>query len=75
MLGSVGEIQHRREPQSVEVLGVDDGGAGLEGVAADGDGGHAAADDAAALEDSDVLDAVGVGPVAVARVVFDEMSE
>lgn len=53
----MGEVEHGGESQGVEVLGVHDGGAGLEGVAADGDGGHAAADGARALEDSDVVDA------------------
>lgn len=50
--------------QSVIVLGVENGSAGLESLAGDGNGGHASSDDAVSLEDSDMADSMGVGVAA-----------
>lgn len=48
--------------EGVEVLGMENGGSGLEDVAGDIDGGHAASDDAVSLEDSDAeIGMVGTG--------------
>lgn len=68
------EVEEGGEAEGVEVLGVNDGGAGLKGVAADGDGGHAAAYGGAAFEDLDVGEAGGGGGGG-AGVVFEEMGE
>ncbi|KAM1048968.1 hypothetical protein FF1_028062 [Malus domestica] len=40
-----GEVEELGVVQSVQVLGVENGGAGLEGVGGDVDGGHATTDD------------------------------
>lgn len=50
--------------QGVVVLGVENGGAGLESLAGDGDGGHSPSDDAISLEDSDLADCLGFGVAA-----------
>ncbi|TQD93627.1 hypothetical protein C1H46_020782 [Malus baccata] len=46
-----GEVEELGVVQSVQVPGVENGGAGLEGVGGDVDGGHATTDDGVALED------------------------
>lgn len=58
-----GQIEEFSELQGVEILGVENGGSGLEDVAGgEVNGGHAAADDAVSLEHPDVESgAVGVG--------------
>lgn len=46
------------------VLRVENGSAGLESFAGDGDGGHTASDDAMSLENCDLGDGVGRGVAA-----------
>lgn len=53
----------------VVVLGVENGSAGLESLAGDGDGGHPTSDDGMPLEDGDLGDGVGRG------VLTEEMSD
>lgn len=48
-----GEVEEASEAEGVEVLGVDDGAAGFEGVAGERDGGGAAADEVGPFEDAD----------------------
>lgn len=48
-----GEVEKLSVVHSVQVPGVENGGAGLEDVAGDVDGGHATTDDGVALEDPD----------------------
>ena len=55
-----GEVEELCVAQSVKVLGVENGGSGLEGLAGDVDGGDSASDDGAALEDTDVEGGGGV---------------
>ncbi|KAM1262981.1 hypothetical protein ACFX13_028719 [Malus domestica] len=45
------EVEELGVVQSVQVPGVENGGAGLEGVGGDVDGGHATIEDGVALED------------------------
>lgn len=48
-----GEVEEAGEVEGVEVLGVDDGAAGFEGVTGERDGGGAAADEVGPFEDAD----------------------
>lgn len=50
--------------QGVVVLGVENGGTGLESLTGDGDGGHAASHDAISFEDCDLTDCLVWGVAA-----------
>lgn len=68
-MGLDGEVEQRGEFEGVEVLRVDDAGAGLEGVAGDGDGRRPSANDEVSLEYCD-LEGTGIGGIG-----FEEMGE